>query len=77
MLHCNGRCQMMKKLKQEENKDKQNPDRKNKNKDEVISSKSFFSSVQQENAITFSDYNIFKSKSAQDIAADFFHPPAA
>ena len=27
MMHCNGRCQMMKKLKQEENKEKQNPGR--------------------------------------------------
>lgn len=35
MLHCNGHCQLMKKLKQEENKDKQNPERRNENKDEV------------------------------------------
>lgn len=45
-MHCNGRCQMMKKLKQEDKKDQQNPDRKSDNKDEVVvSSKSFFPSV--------------------------------
>ena len=27
-LHCNGKCQMMKKLKQEQKKDQQTPDRK-------------------------------------------------
>ena len=41
-LHCNGKCQMMKKMRQEENKEKQNPERRT-NTDEVISSKSFFS----------------------------------
>ena len=28
MMHCNGRCQMFKKLRQEENNDKQNPERR-------------------------------------------------
>jgi hypothetical protein len=42
MLHCNGKCQMMKKLRQEEKKDDANPDRKTDNKNEVLSSKSFF-----------------------------------
>jgi hypothetical protein len=42
-LHCNGKCQMMKKLKQEEKKDEQNPERKAENKNEVVlSSKSFY-----------------------------------
>lgn len=41
-MRCNGKCQMMKKLKQEENKDKQNPDRKTDNKDEVLFPTSFF-----------------------------------
>ncbi len=42
-MHCNGKCQMMKKLKQEEKKDEQNPERKGENKNEyVLSSKSFY-----------------------------------
>jgi hypothetical protein len=36
-MHCNGKCQMMKKLQQEEKKDQQNPDRSNVNKFEFIS----------------------------------------
>lgn len=43
-MHCNGRCQLMKKLRQEENKDKQNPERRN-GYDEVLSSKSFFATT--------------------------------
>jgi hypothetical protein len=41
-MHCNGKCQMMKKLKQEEKKDQNNPERKAENKNEIVSSKSFF-----------------------------------
>lgn len=39
MMHCNGKCQMMKKIKQEEKKDQQTPDRKGENKNEIISLK--------------------------------------
>lgn len=43
MMHCNGKCQMMKKLKEEQKKDAQYPERRGDNKNEiVISSKSFF-----------------------------------
>jgi hypothetical protein len=42
MMHCNGKCQMMKKIKQEEKKDQENPERKAENKNEIVlSSKSF------------------------------------
>jgi hypothetical protein len=41
-MKCSGKCQLTKKLKQEENKDCQYPGRKFENKEEVISSKSFF-----------------------------------
>lgn len=35
-MHCNGKCQMMKKLKQEDKKDAENSERKAENKNEVI-----------------------------------------
>jgi hypothetical protein len=74
-LHCNGKCQMMKKLKQEEKKDQQNPERKADNKDEVISSKSFFASVNQIALVSKIHYNFFNNNSVQDRTSDFFHPP--
>jgi hypothetical protein len=46
-MHCNGKCQMMKKLKEEEKKDQQNPERKSENKNEfVLSSRSFYPALE-------------------------------
>jgi hypothetical protein len=45
MLHCNGKCQLMKKLREQEKKDQQNPERKTENKNEVTSSRSYFASI--------------------------------
>jgi len=36
-LHCNGRCAMMRKLKADEKKDADNPERKQENKNETFS----------------------------------------
>ena len=77
-MHCNGKCQMMKKLKQEEKKDEQNPDRKLENKNEVVlSSKSFFSSV----CLLFTEqeitYNTIPAGKAIKMPRSIFHPPGA
>ncbi len=76
-MRCNGKCQMMKKLKEEENKDKQNPDRKQDNKDEVFSSMSFFSTgyiivltVAEKQKILFP----YAGKPVNR-SLDIFHPP--
>ncbi len=42
MMHCNGKCQVMKKMQQEEQKEKENTERKADNKSEVCSSRAFF-----------------------------------
>jgi len=77
MLHCNGRCQMLKKLKQEENKDKQNPERRNENKNEVLyCSKSQFDWQQHDTCIEKS-YPSFNTSITKDISVDFFQPPQA
>lgn len=74
-LHCNGRCQMMKKLKHEDNKDQQNPDGRSNTKEEVISSKSFF--ITTILPISFSErvYYPQLSFSLSKFSTDFFHPP--
>lgn len=76
-LHCNGKCQLIKKLKQEENKDKQNPERRNDNKDEVLfcsKSQTFQYNSNVSIALYFPMININQTK---DIAFDFFQPPQA
>ncbi len=77
MLHCNGHCQLSKKMKQEENKDKQNPERRNDNKDEVISSKSFFACLSEYGYSCSFSYPSYHTPSIQDMPSDFFHPPGA
>ncbi len=75
MLHCNGRCQMLKKLKQEENKDKQNPERRNDNKNEVLyCSKSQFNWQRHQTCIE-KKYPSFNTSITKDISVDFFQPP--
>lgn len=76
-LHCNGKCQMMKKMQEEEKKDQQVPERKFENKIEVLSSRSFFTTVNpgasQIIALTYStDYTGKEIK----MPRSFFHPPS-
>lgn len=77
-MHCNGKCQMMKKLKQEEKKDQENPERKSENKNEVLlSSKSFFASLvlpvlQLNPEIKYPGQS---NSISIDRSLDIFHPP--
>ncbi len=76
-LHCNGKCQMMKKLKSEEQKDQQNPERKAENKNEILYFCQLFSSE-----IAFSPttkkqlYASLQCKKEQKQPHAVFHPPA-
>lgn len=76
-MHCNGKCQMMKKLKQEENKDSQNPERKNEVKTDLL----FFTQIKSQFAykVIFNKkkFALVQCNLTQDISADFFHPPSA
>ena len=74
-LHCNGKCQMMKKLRQEENKDKQNPERKSDNKEEVLSFKSFSETIHIYPIKIKTTYPLSISSKAIDMPRSFFHPP--
>jgi hypothetical protein len=78
-LQCNGKCQMMKRLQQEDNKDQQNPDRKMENKGGVdISSKSFFSAYLSNPYLTISTgYSIHQSGSPIEYSTTIFHPPGS
>ena len=76
-MHCNGKCQMMRKLKQEENKDSQNPDRKNEVKTDLL----YFAQIKQQIAyqiiLNKKVFPLVQYKLTQDISVDFFHPPSA
>jgi hypothetical protein len=76
-MHCNGKCQMMKKLQEEEKKDQENQERKSENKNEVVlSSKSFFIS-DPNYSIRFIKrlYPTLQSPKETDCSFEVFHPP--
>ncbi len=75
-LDCEGKCLVGKKMKDEEKKEQQNPERKGSNHNEPISSKSFYCSLLCENLTTvkswFTGDKFFLPK---DLQTEIFHPP--
>jgi hypothetical protein len=77
-MHCCGKCQLSKRLKQEDNKDRQNPNRKIEKGNEVISSKSFFASYQFHNMNADpKSFPAYLAGKSVDRSQTVFHPPAA
>ncbi|MES2431088.1 MAG: hypothetical protein V4556_09130 [Bacteroidota bacterium] len=77
-MRCNGKCQMMKRLEQEEKKEQQVPERKSENKFETISSRSFFAvlPLHSENALSI-NYRILSAPAEKRMPRSHFHPPSA
>ena len=76
-MHCNGHCQLSKKLKQQDTNDKQLPEKKSgKVNNTVISSRSFFTTVSLKDllvvGIQYAPHPIGK---AVKMPQPFFHPP--
>ena len=76
-LHCNGKCQMMKKLQEEEKKEQQMPERKMEKKIEIICSPSYLFHFASSATIAPIATIFEKNHSLQDISYSFFHPPQA
>ena len=74
-MHCNGQCQVMKKIREQEKKDQQDSQRKAENKIPVLSSKSFFCSVKYISAVTKIKYPQLNINHTHDVALSVFHPP--
>lgn len=79
VMHCNGKCQMAKKMMQEERKDEQAPERKSVNKNDItLSSKSFFASIDLPVfSIIPSVKRDYVSRNISGRSLDIFHPPQA
>lgn len=75
-MHCNGKCQLNKKLKQQENSDKQNQERKADNKSSPLSSKSWFANSLfryiNSAQISYPEFICGKTEIRPRL---FFHPP--
>lgn len=77
MMHCNGKCQMMKKLQEEEKKEQRSPGGRSENKNEVISSKSFFAMpLLLSNVASLNKYFISNEGKECKMSLGVFHPPS-
>jgi len=76
-LQCNGQCQAMKKIQEEEKKDQQNSERKAEGKTSVLSSKSFYATVPPGTVEINSNKKLSSSSDGNSIdrSLDIFHPP--
>ncbi|MEI7964211.1 MAG: hypothetical protein WCH29_03520 [Chitinophagaceae bacterium] len=76
-MHCNGKCQMMKKMKDQEKREQQNSERKSESKDEVLSSKSYFGTIHIQSVLVRNQYAYEMPDPPVDRSFAFFHPPQA
>ena len=78
-MHCNGKCQMMKKIALEEKKDQDNTDRRENLKNQTLSSKSFFANSNSPDTKIISTLKMLPLSNGNSIdrCFDIFHPPQA
>ena len=73
---CNGQCQLMKKLQEEEKKDKENSERKIDNKAEILFINDAYAFVNYETALKVSNrFALCKEPLLSNYLIDIFHPP--
>lgn len=76
ILKCNGKCQMAKKLKEEEKKDQQNPERRIDNKNEFFSCISYADLFTTPPAVFKKKYYPLSIGTLSTIPQPIFHPPS-
>jgi hypothetical protein len=74
-MHCNGKCQVMKKMQEDEKKQQENQSRKWDNKITVLSSKSFFCTIDCKAIPVLKPAQIQNVLLVKDISLSVFHPP--
>ena len=76
VLKCNGKCQMAKKILEQQKKDEQAPERNLENKFECLWFKSSFASLSYYNTISSPSYNSYSINPGTSTDPDaIFHPP--
>ena len=74
-VHCNGRCQLLKRLKQEDAKDRHNPNRKANQQDELVFIRLLSACTQSVKLCTNTLYLRFTIFLPSVCSAGIFHPP--
>lgn len=75
MLHCNGKCQMMKKLQQEEKKEQQYPESRSGSKNQDIYFNPVFAIRLLQPSTTLQVYSDLLIEKVRDDSPFIFHPP--
>jgi hypothetical protein len=76
MLHCNGKCQMLKKIKKQEGTNQTGMPVPKFNQEElVLSSKSFFPSLEQPFLLNKLAYSYYTGTNSSNYHGSIFHPP--
>ncbi len=78
-LHCNGKCQMAKELKQQEEREQQHPGNEHSYKSVVslFASCCFASAPAVALLSTIRVFPVFNDRYTKDVSLPVFHPPAA
>ena len=74
-MHCNGKCQMMKKLKQQEKKDQDTPQNKIANNFEYTSNQGHSIVIDPGYTIALLKYPNYEAGIRTSFLPSFFHPP--
>ena len=75
-MHCNGKCQLMKKLQEEERSDKENSERKIENKTDIVFIKGSYTSMHCEMKYEIQNiFSLYKEPVVSIYLIDIFHPP--
>ena len=74
-MHCNGQCQVMKKIREEEKKEQQSEERKMSSKLEVLFGDSYPVVLQAPFLNTTSTYIIHREDALSKMPRTVFHPP--
>jgi len=75
-LHCNGKCQMMKKMRQSSSSDSEVPNQKQIQMNFDFSSKTFFPQLDIWETNTKQKYFVFNVYTLYSYTSDLFHPPS-
>ena len=76
VLKCSGKCQMAKKILEQQKQDEQAPERKLENKFQSLWSMSHFASLTVNNTLPTHSYNSYSEESVPSTHLDaIFHPP--
>ena len=77
-MHCNGKCQVMKKMQEEEKNENNNKERTERLQNLTISSRSFFPSMPPPKELSnhFATYIPFDQKETSAMPRTHFHPPS-